>query len=330
MVKTKNHPEKPFRILSIDGGGIRGIIPLQILKEIESKTKKPISSLFDLIVGNSTGGIIALCLAAAKKNGHPMYTADDVLNLYLDNASTIFKKSFFRSLYTGFGLWAPKYNRKHLDSVLSKFFGHIKLDQVACSAVVTSYSLSNDQLSFWSSDRAKKHSDVNILMAEAAACTSAAPTFFAPKIISLPSGKKLTEVDGGIYANDPEDVAIMEAFRHNPQLQMDQIFILSLGTGRVTLKNPEKLLRNSGIIGWLLQVNLIDLILNADTEMGELAIKSSSVIERHRLQLNLNKIDSQMDNTHPQNLENLLKLSQNYIQESRQELDKICYSLLHK
>lgn len=151
--------------------------------------------------------------------------------LSYDKSSTIFQRSLLHSLSAGFGLWAPKYNRFYLDQLLQSFFpNNIQLAQTVTPTVVLSYSLTKDALSLWSSYRAKKEINANIKIADAAGATSAAPLYFAPKSITFPHGNKSEEVDGGIYANDPEDIAVTEAFLQNPNLKPQQIFLLSLGT----------------------------------------------------------------------------------------------------
>jgi patatin-like phospholipase/acyl hydrolase len=328
MAIPSNPSQRPFLILSLDGGGVRGLIPLTILREIETKTSKPTSQLFDLIVGNSTGGIIALCLAAQKEGNQPKYSAEDVLNLYYTGIPKIFRKSFFRPLYTGFGLWAPRYNRSNLESALQEFFGDLRLSQVASHALVTSYSLTKDSLSLWTSYRAKSDSNMNILLSDAAGATSAAPTYFAPKMLTLPDGTTSYEVDGGIYTNDPEAIAVTEALLQNPGLKPEQIFILSLGTGRPKLKQAGQQLSNKGIIGWLMQVNLIDLMLNADTQLGEFEVKSLSLLERHRIQFELESKNSGMDNVTSDNLKSLLQVGEDFIQKSQDEIIEICGFLM--
>ncbi|MBK8983022.1 MAG: patatin-like phospholipase family protein [Ignavibacteria bacterium] len=85
------------KILTIDGGGIRGVLPARILHEIEKRTKKPIAELFDLIAGTSTGGILALCLTKPDSKGNPRYKALDILKLYEEEGKKIFKKSPWKS-----------------------------------------------------------------------------------------------------------------------------------------------------------------------------------------------------------------------------------------
>lgn len=319
-----NPSQKPFRVLSIDGGGVRGLMPLKILNEIEVRTGQPISQLFDLIVGNSTGGIIALCLAALGDDNKPKYTAQDAWNLYYTDLPKIFEKSIFRSVSTGWGLWAPKYNRSSLDGILQEFFGNLRLSQVVTHVVATSYSLTKDNLSLWTSYRARKNSDLNILMSDIAGATSAAPTYFAPKTITFPSGKTINEVDGGIYANDPEAIAVTEALVQNPGLKPEDIFILSLGTGQPKLKQAGQKLSNTGIVGWLTQVNLIDLMMNADTQLQEFEVQSFSMLQKYRIQLTLGEQNSAMDNAKLENLQSLTQISENYIKKSQNEISQIC------
>lgn len=321
-----NSAQRPFRILSIDGGGMRGLLPLTILQEIEKRTGKSIAHLFDFIIGNSTGGIIALCLTAPGKDNQPKYTAKDATNFYYENASTIFSKSFFRSLTTGFGLWAPKYNRSSLDKLLHTFFPcSMRLSQGVCPVMVTSYSLTNDALSLWTSYRSQKETNKDIAMADAAGATSAAPTYFAPKQISLPNGSRIEEIDGGIYANDPEEIAVTEALFQNPGLRPEQIFLLSLGTGKPKLKKKKKQwLRNPGILAWFLKTNLIDIILNAEEELEEFQTESTSLFQRYRLQFTIDPNFAAMDEVAIEKLDALLDIGKTFVQTSSDELARIC------
>nr|WP_253309809.1 patatin-like phospholipase family protein [Rickettsia endosymbiont of Ceutorhynchus assimilis] len=83
-------------ILSVDGGGIRGIIPAIILAEIEKRARKPISQIFDLMAGTSTGGIVVAGLCKKDDQGNPQYSANDLVELYQEYGAYIFKSSFFR------------------------------------------------------------------------------------------------------------------------------------------------------------------------------------------------------------------------------------------
>src|ERR1035437_1921102 len=98
-----------FRILSIDGGGIRGLIPALVLAELERQTGRAIADCFDLIAGTSTGGILALGLTRPGEGGRPKYQANDLADLYLKEGTRIFDESFGRRLTNPMGLRVAKY-----------------------------------------------------------------------------------------------------------------------------------------------------------------------------------------------------------------------------
>src|SRR5437879_994464 len=115
-----------FKVLSVDGGGIRGIIPALLLAAIEAQTKRPICELFDLIAGTSTGGIIALGLTKPGEGGKPEKSASDVVKLYEEEGAEIFPQTFFTGLHIG-ALRGPKYPAAGIDATLEKYFGDIRL-----------------------------------------------------------------------------------------------------------------------------------------------------------------------------------------------------------
>lgn len=106
-----NKTKKKVTILSLDGGGVRGIIPATILEYIEKELgdNKTISDVFDVIAGTSTGGILALGLSATDENGAPKYSAQDIVEMYQTRGKDIFKKTMWQRVKTGFGLWGATY-----------------------------------------------------------------------------------------------------------------------------------------------------------------------------------------------------------------------------
>ena len=109
---------KPFRILSIDGGGIRGLIPALVLAEFERQTGRPIADCFDLIAGTSTGGILALGLTLPGAGGPPKYQALDLADLYFKEGPRIFDESLGRRLTNPMGLRIAKYPPSGIEGVL--------------------------------------------------------------------------------------------------------------------------------------------------------------------------------------------------------------------
>src|SRR5438128_10159622 len=117
-----------IKVLSIDGGGIRGIIPAVILGELQRRLAKNLYEVFDLIAGTSTGGIIALGIGTRCKKGDSglaqPYTPGDLEDLYVKNGPAIFKKSWFTFLKE---LIRPKYSPRALESTLAQYFGNTQL-----------------------------------------------------------------------------------------------------------------------------------------------------------------------------------------------------------
>ena len=91
------------KVLSIDGGGIRGIIPSLVLDYLERESGKPISELFDLCVGTSSGGIIALGLAQADAAGAPKYSARDLADFFENSGDKIFERTIWRNIRSAGG-----------------------------------------------------------------------------------------------------------------------------------------------------------------------------------------------------------------------------------
>src|SRR5215216_2652991 len=130
-----------FRILCIDGGGIRGIIPAVILAEIERRTGSHISELFDLIAGTSTGGILALALVKPDQERRPQYTAEDVIRLYETQGRRIFSRSLLHRITSLDGLANKKYQSGPVEKVFEDYFGDVLLSQSLTNVMLTSYDI---------------------------------------------------------------------------------------------------------------------------------------------------------------------------------------------
>src|SRR5579872_4118120 len=131
----ENNRMPSIKILSIDGGGIRGIIPAVILQDLLSRLKRDLATHFDLIAGTSTGGIIALGIGTGCKSGEP-YSPAELLDLYLQNGAEIFKKNW---LTPERELVQPKYSPDSLEKVLATFFGEAELSSAVVPLLISSY-----------------------------------------------------------------------------------------------------------------------------------------------------------------------------------------------
>lgn len=191
---TQNPANKKYIILSIDGGGVRGIIPARILQEIEKQTGKQIYQMVDTISGNSTGGIIALALVAPNQNkvdsslSHNKFNAKDLVDLYRNQSKDIFQKSFLRNIKIGYGAWGPRYDRSNLDKILSNKFGNTMLSETLKPVLIFSFSLNTSEGHIWNSQLSKQNPQKDFYLKDIAAATSAAPTYFAPSKFSNVQG----------------------------------------------------------------------------------------------------------------------------------------------
>lgn len=187
------------RILSIDGGGIKGAFPAAFLAKLEEKLAAPIGRYFDLIAGTSTGGIIALALGAG-------YSAKDVLGFYEQYGPRIFANVGYwhRALHWIVGKHDPSPLRGALDAQ----FGARILGNSLTRLVVPAQNLETGEVYiFKTSHHPRFQEDWKLRMVEVAMATAAAPSYFP--VHRLPNGAGL--IDGGIWANDPAGVAAVEA-----------------------------------------------------------------------------------------------------------------------
>lgn len=320
---------KKFKILSIDGGGVRGIIPARILQAIEEEHKKPISDIFDLIIGTSTGALIALCLACPI----PPYKASDIVNIYLTESKNIFKNSMGRRILTGDGLWAPKYDRAYLDSLLKKIFStnkngisHTLLSHAKCKLLIPTYCLLRGKPVIHSSDDAVKSIVNDFKMWEIAAAATASPVYFKPFLMRYKNGfdgkdnsSCGAEIDGGIWVNNPESLAIQEYMKLSGSDKYESISLLSIGTGRPKYSMKKLALGNTGAIGWL-ESGLIDMMINADMDSSDL-ISKAIFKNHHRMQYTLDR-DYQLDDGQDDSMKRLLKIAEVIIG-NKIEMDKV-------
>lgn len=246
-----------IRILSIDGGGIRGIIPATILKFLEDQVGKSVSQMFHMITGTSTGGILAVGLSAPDQNNAPKFKASDMIDLYRNDGAKIFSRSFWHGFGSLGGLSDEKYEAKGLEEILKDRLGELKLSQALGDVLVTSYDIEKRSPHFFKSWKARgENIDAgegetaarrDFLMRDVARATSAAPTYFEPALIKDLEGTKYPLIDGGVYANNPAMCAVASA-RHIYQLA--DILIVSLGTGETKRDIPYDEAKNWGLIGW--------------------------------------------------------------------------------
>src|SRR4028119_1295248 len=129
------------KLLSIDGGGIRGIIPAMILAEIEARTGKRSAEMFDLVAGTSTGGILALGLTKPGQGGEPQYSAKRLVELYETEGEKIFDRPTWHRIHSVGGLAEEKCPSKGIEDVTREYFGDVRLAEALTEVLITAYEI---------------------------------------------------------------------------------------------------------------------------------------------------------------------------------------------
>jgi patatin-like phospholipase/acyl hydrolase len=318
------------RILSLDGGGIRGIIPATVLAEIETRTGARIAELFDLVAGTSTGGILALGLVKPSEDDptQPQYKASDLAELYEKEGKHIFARSPWHRLKAVDNLLDEKYDAGGLEKVLQSYFGDAKLSQAVTETLVTSYEIEKRSPWFFARHKALASSDFDFPMRFVARATSAAPTYFEPEALpgSPPPGGL---IDGGVYANNPAMCAYVEAKKLYGNV--DEMLVVSLGTGQHTRPIHYGEAKGWGLAMWakpILDVVFDGVSDTVDHQLQLLCEVSDGEDPRYyRFQTELNVGSDDMDNVTNTNMAALKQKAQELIEAQDADLNKLCAEL---
>ena len=254
-----NKKDNKFRILSIDGGGIRGIIPAKVLYHLEEEVIKKdgpnarLCDYFDLVCGTSTGGIIAIGIALGM-------TAKEILNLYKGNAKKIFPS---KSAVKAFLVNKPFYDNKALEKLLAQNFNQqdyhnniARIYHCKTRLCIPAYDLDKGEEHVFKTDHLHNITrDCHIPVVNVALATAAAPVYFSPYSFKYTDMNSVNEcsyinnVDGGVLANNPTLIGLTEAV-YCLDIPLENIEILSLGTGTFCLKDQAQN-KKRGLRYWL-------------------------------------------------------------------------------
>ncbi len=330
------------RILSIDGGGIKGIIPGTILAHLEEKIQQAtgnnadrIADYFDLIAGTSTGGILTCLLLCPDNSNRPKYTAKEAVDFYLKKGDSIFSSDIWKRIKTMNGLLDEKYSATELENGFVEFFGDTKLSQLIKPCLITAYDIEYSKTVFFNSMDLKKHPDNDFLVRDVARATSAAPTYFEVSRISSNNGTYYPLIDGGIFANNPAMCAFAEATKLQNDFSIQNTFILSLGTG-ADRKNaqsiPYKKAKDWGIAEWVKPLITILMKSSAETVHYQLnsIFQNAGKAENYiRVEPSLVTADPVMDNATPSNMEALYQDAKHFIEQNEDKFTTIVEKILN-
>ena len=207
-----------FRILALDGGGVRGIYPATVLAQLEEALGKPVADCFDLLAGTSTGAIVAGAAAAGIGMA-------EVVGLFENHAQTIFKKSWFR-----WPLFHSRYRAEPLEKIVRGCVSSSKLGEVRTPLMITSSNISTGNVQVFKSAYLRELGhpyvrDGNIPLSDAIMASCAVPSYFDPVKVN-----DALLADGGLWANNPSIIALIEALSKFGK-SIEQVYILSISTG---------------------------------------------------------------------------------------------------
>lgn len=310
-------------ILSIDGGGIRGVIPAIVLSAIEERTSTPIHGLFDVIAGTSTGGILALGLTCPAASGGARFTAAELVEMYRQEGKAIFPHEFLGRVRQLFG---PKYPERGRREVLGKRFEGARLRDALTEVIVTSYDIEGRKPVFFRTTPAKQSPDTHdFAMRDVALATSAAPTYFRPvRLPGLGSTGELVLVDGGVFANNPGMCGFVD--KTTAQGRRQGTMMVSLGTGELTRALSYRSAKRWGLIGWGLRI--LNVVFDGVTEAVEYELGTLLGEDYHRFQVRLTDAEEPMDDAKPPNVRALVELAEKLVRDRREEIDAVCEELL--
>jgi patatin-like phospholipase/acyl hydrolase len=305
-----------YRILSIDGGGIRGIIPAVVLTEIEQRSGKRIFELFDMFAGTSTGGILSLALSAPANDGGARWSAHDLVDLYLENGPLIFHRSLWHRVRAAGSILDEKYEASGLESVLKTYFGEAKLSQALVEVLVTAYDIEGRDPFFFKRRKALQASDDDYPMWEVARSTSSAPTYFEPfrlKTTSLAGYYAL--VDGGVFATNPSMCAYADARRFEPGAEL---VLVSLGTGQLERPIQYEDAKDWGMLEWARPI--LDVVFDGVADTTDYELRQVLDEGRYfRLQTSLDYGSDALDDASRTNMRALLQKGEELVQDADRE-----------
>ncbi|QCD98940.1 Acyl transferase/acyl hydrolase/lysophospholipase [Vigna unguiculata] len=338
-------------ILSIDGGGIRGIIPATIIDFLESQLQEldgpeaRLADYFDVISGTSTGGLVTAMLTAPGKNNRPLFAAKDIKPFYLEHSPKIFPQqsglggTIIANLVRSLG--GPKYDGKYLHQVVREKLGEIRLHQTLTNVVIPTFDIKSMQPIIFSSYQMKMSTCLDAKLSDICISTSAAPTYLpAHNFKNQDSEGNIHEfnlIDGGVCANNPTLVAMNEVtkqimkqnsdFFPMKPMEYSRFLIISIGTG--TAKNEEKfnakIASKWGLLDWLTydgSTPLTDVFTQSSADMVDFHL--SAVTQALRSEDNYLRIqddtlsgtDSSVDIATKENLEKLSRIGENLLKKA--------------
>jgi patatin-like phospholipase/acyl hydrolase len=301
------------RVLAIDGGGIRGLIPALVLAELEERAARPVHELFDLMAGTSTGGILVCSLCAPDA-----LAAREVAAIYEEEGPRIFDRSLAQRIRSADGLLDEKYDDAALDRALERFLGDKRLAQARPELVVPAYDTASPGPFFFKTMNARQSPSEDFALSEVARATSAAPTYFEP----LELGERAL-LDGGVFAVNPAMSAFAEALRMGGG---GDVVLVSLGTGERTRRRGFEEIKDWGLVEWARPI--LDVVFDGSSDAVDYQLRHALGEGYWRFQVELTRASDDLDDASEQNLRLLRGHARELIEARGSDLDAVVAALI--
>lgn len=220
-----------MRVLTLDGGGVRGLYTLHALKRLEEIYGFKTHEAFDTFGGTSTGGMLALLYASGR-------STEELLEIYKIEIPKVFERSWKRKIFTNLGLFEARYSSENLKEIAKKYFGDLTVGQLPKAGYAVAVDITATEAVIIGPQS-------NFLARDAVVATSAAPTYFRPLIAN---GRAYC--DGALVANNPSTVLMTKVFESDPKLKLSAIRLLSVGTGYFPSGLAPNTVDDMGLLSW--------------------------------------------------------------------------------
>ncbi len=328
------------KVLAIDGGGIRGIVPAIVLAWIEDKLsrrhrKKPLCRAFDVLAGTSTGGLIVLALASPRPGSdaqhaqNPVLSARELVALYRDKGALIFPPRRYPLRTSLLQAFRHKYDDENLRTLLEEVFRDLTLKEALTNVLVTSYDTENREPRFFKKrpPLTEYEDDLDFYVKDVARAAIAAPAYFPPAYIRpLPfRGREFSLIDGGIFANNPALSAYIEARKIYPQAA--RYLIVSLGTGVAEKPYSYAEVKNWGYMDWMSPFKglpLLDMMMDGQSDSTNHMLSRLPGVELYRLDFQLAEKHRFMDDASEENLDYLMEEARKLVSREEEVLAALC------
>lgn len=311
------------RVLTIDGGGIRGLIPALVLAEVERRTGRPTAELFDFMAGTSTGGLLACGLTRPGADGRPRFSAAELADLYVTEGPRIFRRGLLKQIFSVGGLIDERYEDDGLEDAVQRYLGDTWLSEALVPVFITAYDIERRAAVFFRTTRAVNDPADDFRMADAARATAAAPTYFEPARVTNRLGNRTHAlVDGGVFATNPGMTAYAELARGEQEITI----MASLGTGSSTRAYAYEDVRWWGQLEWARP--LIDVVFDGIADTTEFELATLLGPRYVRLQTALTTASPDLDDAREDNLAALRGEAERLIAERSADIDAVCGALV--